>query len=143
MQYEELLTRYAIEYNISCERQTANRILEREVISKTIKNDHDEILIEKYRKKHYELQEDLDKTKEDLHTTKEAKKVADVRITKYEDQTSKLNEQISQLTEQVRVVDELRATIAELEAFRTRALEEANMERHNDGTQTEIKEYLD
>lgn len=40
-------------------------------------------------------------------------------------------------------MDEMRHTIAELEAFRTKALLEANMERHHDGTQTEIKEFED
>lgn len=63
MQYEELLTRFAIENKISNQRHTANRILERDNISKTIKNTHDDILIEKQKKKIYELQEDLDKTK--------------------------------------------------------------------------------
>ena len=38
-------------------------------------------------------------------------------------------------------MDEMRHTIEELEAFRTKALEEANMERHHDGTQTDIKEF--
>lgn len=48
---------------------------------------------------------------------------------------------MSRLNDQVLVMEDLRATILELEAFRTKALEEANLERHHDGTQTEVKEF--
>jgi hypothetical protein len=73
MDFEELLTRYTNELNISNARLISNRILERENVNKRIKNDHDEILIDRQRKKVHEQSENLDKLNQELYETKESK----------------------------------------------------------------------
>ena len=50
MSYEEMMTRFSLMHELSTETARKNRILERENINKSIKNEHDSILIEKYRK---------------------------------------------------------------------------------------------